>query len=484
LTENVDSALTIRLATNTLVQAVGSGLASVISFFIFVAVTRGLGPEAFGDFTAATVFLFIPVVLADVGLSTAVLREISASPERTESAMRASLPLRALISGAAILVALVVGLAMPFNEQTKIAILISSVGAFLTLMTLSLLPVLQAQLKMHWAVGANLAGRLATLGLTLGALAVGLGFKSIVGAHVLGLAVTFVLHLVAVALIVPLRPVIDLAYWRRLVVGSLALGIAVSISLIYFRVDTVLLALLRSPEEVGLYGAAFKFIELVVLVPAAVGISMFPPLARFIASGDPRATGLIQRAFDVLLAAAVPFVVLMVAYPDEILTFAAGSEYADGAVALQLLAPFALFAFVNAVLWRVVLAGERDLTLLAIAAGVLAGNVVLNLIFIPEYGLKAAAVITVVSEALVTIPIAYAARLVKPLPSLRYAPVVAGATAAMTAIVLFVPGPPALVAALAGTAYLVVLLLLPGTARDVVVADLLPAAGSVVRRRL
>jgi O-antigen/teichoic acid export membrane protein len=483
LSEAVDSALTVRLAANTLVQALGSGLASVISFFTFVAVTRGLGPEAFGDFTAATVFLFIPVVLADVGLSTAVLREIAASPERTEPAMRASLPLRALISAAAILVALGVGLALPFNDQTTVAILISSAGAYFTLMTLSLVPVLQAQLKMHWAVGATLAGRLATLGLTLGALAVGLGFKSIVLAHVIGLAVTFVLHLVAVALIVPLRPVIDLGYWRRLVLGSIALGLAISISLIYFRVDTILLALLRSPEEVGFYGAAYKFIELVVLVPAAVGISMFPPLARFVASGDPRATGLIQRTFDVLLAAAVPFIVLMLAYPREILTLAAGSDFADGAVALQLLAPFALFAFVNAVLWRVVLAGERDRTLLAIAVAVLVVNVALNLLFIPTYGLKAAAIITVVSEALVTIPIALAARRENRLPDLGYAPVVGAGAAAMTAIVLFLPGPAALVAVVAGVAYLAVLLLLPGTAREVVVADLLPAAGSLVRRR-
>jgi O-antigen/teichoic acid export membrane protein len=483
VSDTADSALTVRLATNTIVQALGSGVASVISFFTFVAVTRGLGPEAFGDFTAATVFLFIPVVLADVGLSTAVLREISASPERTEPAMRASLPLRALISGVAVVVAIAAGLALPFNQQTKVAILISAAGAFFTLMTLSLQPVLQAQLRMHWAVGANLAGRLATLGLTLGALAVDLGFKSIVAAHVVGLAVTFLLTLLAVALIVPLRPVVDLEYWRRLVVGSLAIGVAISISLIYFRVDTVLLALLRSSEEVGFYGAAYKFIELVVLLPAAVGISMFPPLARFVATGDPRAAGLIQRTFDVLLAAAVPCVVVMLAYPEELLTLAAGSEYEEGAVALQILAPFALFAFVNAVLWRVVLAAERDRTLLAIAASILTLNILLNLVFIPPYGFKAAAVITVVSEALVGIAIAIAARREQRLPDLRYVPVVSVAGAAMITAVLVLPDPALLGAVVAGFLYLAVLLLLPGTARDVVISDLLPAAGGLVRRR-
>lgn len=475
--------LAVRMAANTIVQAVGSVAASFVGFLTFVAVSRGLGPEAFGDFTAATVFLLIPVVLADVGLSTAVLREISATPERTEPVMRSSLPLRALISAVAVIAAVGVGVAMPFNSQTKVAILISAAGAYLTLMTLSLLPVLQAQLKMIWAVGATFAGRLATLGLTVLALSLGLGFKSVVLAHVVGLAVTFVLHLVAVALIVPLRPVIDLAYWRRLVAGSFVLGLAIALSLVYFRVDTILLALLRSPEEVGLYGAAYKFIELTVLIPSAVGITMFPPLARFMADGDPRAAGLIQKTFDVLLAAAVPVVVLMVAYPEQLLTLAAGSDYADGAEALQLLAPFALFAFVNAVLWRVVLARERDRLLLAIAVAVLTLNVALNLVFIPLYGFKAAAVITAVSEALITIPIAFAARREERLPDLGYVPVIAAAGAAMTAVVVLLPGPAALGLLVSGGIYLAVLLFLPGTAREVLVDDLLPAAARAVRPR-
>lgn len=483
MSDVADSALTVRLAANTIVQVGGGALASLISFFTFVAVTRGLGPEAFGDFTAATVFLFIPVVLADVGLSTAVLREISESPTRTEPAMRASLPLRALISAAALLLAIAVGMAMPFNDQTKVAILISAGGAFFTLLTLSLQPVLQAQLKMHWAAAATLAGRVTTLALTLGALAVGLGFKSIVTAQVVGLAVTFVLHLVAVAAIVRLRPVFDVPYWRRLVTGSIVIGLAISISLIYFRIDTVLLAVLRSSEEVGLYGAAYKFIELVVLVPAAVGISMFPPLARFAASGDPRATGLVQKTFDVLVAAAVPVIVLMLAYPEELLTFTAGPDYADGAVALQLLAPFALFAFVNALFWRMALAARRDRTLLAIAVFVLVLNVLLNLVFIPPYGFKAAAVITVVSEGVITIPIVLAARSVSRLPNLGYMPVVAAAAAAMTAAVFVLPGPAAVGAIVASAVYAAVLLLLPGTARDVLVRDLLPAVSGAVRRR-
>jgi O-antigen/teichoic acid export membrane protein len=478
-----DGSLTVRLAANTLVQAVGTVATSLVAFFTFVAITRGLGPEAFGDFTAATVFLLIPVVLADVGLSAALLREISADPERTEPAMRAALPLRALIAIGAIAVGVAVGLAAPFNDQTKVAILIASGGAVLTIMTFALQPVLQAELKMHWAVGANLAGRAVTLALTLGALAAGLGFKSIVAAHVVGIAATFVLHLVAVAAFVPLWPVIDTHYWRRLVGGSVALGLAIALSQIFFRVDAVLLALLRSAEEVGLYGAAYKFVELVVLIPAAAATSVFPPLMRFLAAEDPRALGLVQKAFDVLLAASVPLTIVMLAYPEDLITLAAGSEFSAGSDALRLLAPYALFAFANGLLWRVVMATHRDRLLLWTAVFVLAANIGLNLIFIPVYGFKAAAAIAVITEAAVAVPIGLTLRAHGQLPTLRYLPTVLAATAAMTIAVVLLRDHALVGTVVGATAYTATILALPGTTRDVVLRDLLPAARRAVLRR-
>jgi O-antigen/teichoic acid export membrane protein len=470
-----ERSLTVRLATNTIVQAAGIFGSAAIGFFTFVAVTRGLGPEAFGDFTAAMVFLFIPVVIADLGLSTAVLREISASPERTEPAMRASLPLRAVISAGVVVLAVAVGLALPLNDRTTDAILIASVGTFLTLMTLALLPVLQAQLRMYWAVAGNMTGRLVTLGATLGALELDLGFNSIVWAQVIGIAVTFAIHLVAVARTVSLRPVVEPSYWRSLVVGSLAIGLAIGLSQIYFRIDALLLALLRSSEEVGLYGAAYKFIELAQFSAAAVAVSMFPPLAGFIASGDPRARALVQKSFDVLLAGGVFATVAMLAFPTEIIEVTAGEEYLDAVPALQILAPYALFAAAIAGLWPVLVAANRDRALLATSLGVLVLNVVLNVVLIPPYGFKAAAVVAVVSEAVVLVPIALAARREDLLPGLGYARPIVLAAAAMALAAWVVPGPTVVVATVATVAYGVILLVAPGTVNEVA-RSLTPAA--------
>lgn len=461
--------LVSRLATNTIAQALGTAAGAVIGFFTFISVARGLGPDAFGDLTAAMVFLWIPVALADVGLSQAVVREISAHPERTELAVRAFWPFRALIGAAAVGIALAVGAVAPFDDRTHLAIWIGSVGAFLSLLTLAFVPVLEAQLKMAWAVGASLLGRIATLALTLAALGLDLGFASIVWAQVAGYAVTLVAQTLIIRRIVPLRPQLDLQYSLGLLRGSLALGAALSLAMIYFRIDTVLLALLATSRDVGLYAASYRFLELAALVIGAIGVSVFPPLAHFVATGDPRVRGLVQRTFDVLVAAAVPIAIVMLAFAEPIVELTSGPAFVDGAIALQVLAPYVVLTFVGAIFWRVLMATGRDRTMLAIAVAILTVNVVANAILLPRYGFEAAAVVSVSSEAVLIVLTGIAARRVLGfLPSARYVGVVALAAAAMTLVIVVLPGPAVVVASAAVLVYAGVMAAAPGTVRQVV----------------
>ena len=429
--------------------------------------TRGLGPEAYGSYVAATSFLFIPIVLSDLGLATTVLRDISAKPEDTESVMRRSLPLRAALSTVAVLAMVLLGLVIPFDDQTKLAVLIWSVGAWATLMNVAVLPVLQAQLRMHWAVAANVIGRGAALALTLGALAADLGFAGVVWAQVIGVVVTFLVDLVVVGRLVTLRPVIDLPYWRALVRGSLVIGLAIGLGQVFFKVDGVILALVRPAEEVGFYGAAYKFLELSDLIVASIALSVFPSLTHYFATGNPGFRPLVQRTFDVLAAAAIPLTLVFLIFPKELIVLTSGSEFEAGADALRVLALYPLLFFVNSLMWRVLIATGHDRVLLAIAASVLTLNIALNVALLPPYGFRAAAVTAVASEVVsITISCIVLQRLAGFLPHLRYGAVIATAGAAMAAVALLLPAPWWVASLLGLAAYLLLLALLPGTIHD------------------
>lgn len=459
--------LAVRLAANSIVQIGGSALAAAISFFTFAAMTRGLGPDDYGAYVAATSFLFLPIVLSDFGLATTVLRDISAQPDDTERLMRRSVPLRAALSAVAVAVMVVIGLVVPFDEKTKLALLIWSVGAWATLMNVALLPVLQTQLRMHWAVAANVTGRVVSLVLTLGALSAGIGFTGVVWAQVIGVVVTFLVDLAIVGRLVSLRPIIDLPYWKTAVRASLVIGLAIGLGQIFFKVDGVILALVRPGEEVGFYGAAYKFVELSDLIVAAIALSVFPALTHYATTEDPAFGPLVQRTFDILLAAATLVSLVFLIFPEQLITLTAGSEFAPGADALRLLAPYPMLFFVNSLIWRVLIAHGHDRVLLAIASSVLALNIVLNLALLPPYGFRAASVTAVASEVVsITATVIVLRRRQRLVPSLSYGGAIAIAAAAMAAVALLLPAPWPIAAGAAVLAYAAFLLILPGTIRE------------------
>jgi O-antigen/teichoic acid export membrane protein len=472
-----------RLASNTIVQAVGIPLQSLVSLGTYAAITRYLGPSAFGDYTTASVFLLIPVAFADIGLSAIVVREISAVPERADAVLRASYSLRLIISALAVAVTVGTSFVLPFDHRARVAILIMAFGAFLSLVTLSVMPILQVQLRMQWAVFANLAGRFVTLVATLAVLALGLGFKAVVVSNVIGLAVILAVGVYAARSAYTLRPSIDVAYWRRFLKASLVLGLGLAITQVYFRVDTVLIALLRPAAEVGLYGAAYKFIELTQGLAYTVFVSMFPALSAFAARGDSRFASLAQKGFDVVLAAALPLTIAMVFAARPLLEATAGDRYGAAAGVLQILAFYPLLAFVDGLLWRILIASHQERTLLLIGVSILTLNIALNLVFIPLYGYRVAAVTSIGSEAFsLAIGVVAVRRRVGFLPRLDYLPAVVFAGVVMTAVTLALPVERLVAAVVGGILYVIVLVLLPGTVR-LTVRELVEALSTAVARR-
>ncbi len=458
-----------RLGLNTIAQTVGLALGTVLGFLNFLVVTRGLGPEAFGDLTAATVFLLFPVALADIGLATGVLRQISVAPDRTESVLRTSLPLRVAVAVPVLAAALGLSVLLPFTERAQTAIWLSSLASLLTLLALGLNPLFQARLQMHIPVAATLAGRALTLVLVLAIFASGGGFNAVVLAYVAGAVLTFGIVVVIAARHVSLRPLFDRREWSVLLRGSLAVGIATGLFFSYYRVDTVLVALLRDSHEAGLYGAAFKFVEIGEVLVAAIGISVFPSLARLVATGDERVGEAIQRSLEAVVAFGTPILVAILLVADELVALTAGDEFAGAAPALRLLVPYLALLFVSTILIRLAAALHLDKDLLVLAVVILALNIGLNVALLPEYGYKVAALTSTASEVCVVGALAlFAYRHLRFVPRVRYLGAIGLAVAAMLISFWLIPLPALAAVAISTVLYGFVLVALPGTARDIV----------------
>jgi O-antigen/teichoic acid export membrane protein len=462
-----------RILLNSAVQVAGVFGASLISLFTFVSVTRYLGPTAYGYYSAALAIVLIPSIVSELGLGRTVLRYIARRPEDTARVVSASVTARLMLGVVAFAVTLVVVWIAPFPQETRTATLIACAGSLLLLVNTGLLTALQAELRMHWAVLADMAGRALTLGLTLLALHEKLGLYAVVMAYVIGNALTLFIDFLGVSRRIRLHPVLDLRYCWQLARSSAVVGAALMAGSLYRRIDTVLLAAFRPAHEVGLYSAAYKFFDLSLAVITAVSVSIFAHLTRAMASDDPNTP--VQRAFDVFLAIGACVAVVAFVHAEHLVTLASGPDFADAAPALQILAPAIAIAFVGATMQLVLLTSHRERQLLGVSASMVFANVALNVVLLPMYGYKAAAATTLVTEFLWLL---LSARMVRRslglMPALSFVPHIVLAAGIMAVVLVFLPGP-WLIADLVGIlAFVSTLVLVPGPGWNYVVALLPP----------
>src|SRR5207247_10761462 len=120
--------------------------------------------------------------------------------------------------------------------------------------------------------------------------------------------------------------------WVVLLRQALPLGLALMIATIYFRADAVLLSILKGPHAVGIYGVAYRLLEAVIAFPGFFYVSIFPLLSQSYARRDlGNLRDVTQRAFDLLVLAAVPVVLGTFVLAPQIVHALAGSGF-DAAV--------------------------------------------------------------------------------------------------------------------------------------------------------
>lgn len=190
--------------------------------------------------------------------------------------------------------------------------------------------------------------------------------------------------------------------WRRHLLPIFTL-FALSISqIIYVNVDTTMLGLMKGDFEVGLYTRATKIYNIVNMSVASIAHVVLSELS-FLYNQKVRdytkINHLLKYVAQFIITLGFPCVVGLNILASEIIEIMAGKEYLRAVPALHILTISLLFSYVGGYVGGMILTPQgkdrinlRNCTVSAIL------NIILNAIFIPKYGLYAAAATTVVSE--------------------------------------------------------------------------------------
>ncbi len=399
---------------NTVSQLIGRIISSFTIVVASIIIARQFGPEGYGDFVKITTYVGFFYLLADFGLNAVYLQKTAKQVVEPRAFASLSwqmlLGLRLLMSVCLVLIALGIlsffpqGLGQGYTPLVRLGIVLLVPVIVAQAITTTTNALFQKMLRYDLSTQAQNIGSFFLL-----ATALLLTRFSAINGPMLGVAAVFVGSVVTaiVALYLvhhklgTIQPMYSPSTYISLFHESMPLGFALIFNLIYFHSDSVVLALTRSTQEVGIYGLAYKVFELPLVVPIFFMNSVYPLLLEA-QHGTGRgsrkifdASALFLFGSSLCIAGVLWFLAPWVVYVRP--------DFAASIAPLRVLVLGLPIFFLSGLFMWFLIAQKKQRTLLIIHGIAMLGNILFNIALVPGYGYMASAWVTICSEFFVLI---------------------------------------------------------------------------------
>jgi O-antigen/teichoic acid export membrane protein len=378
----------------------------LLSFAFSVLVIRKLGADAFGQYAAVGAFGAIFIFVADLGLSPYMVRQLARwrnAPDGHEQAQHlygTVVALRILLS---CLAAVLIILAAWITQRPAVMIGAISLNA-ITLILYGVQGTSEAALagfeRFDLSSGAKIANQfvfvlIGGLGLWLG-----FGYYGLIVANLLGVALmTYIcargvrgLHLV--------KPQgLSVRVWPTLLRASLPFGLIGFALGLSYKFDSVLLNIFRGDAETGWYNAAYNLVFSVAVLSNVFNTALYPSLAREAMAAPEKLPLVLERGLRYLMLLALPIAVGASILAGPLVSFLFKAGFEPAAPILQIIIWTVPLMFTSELLGYVVLITDQERRAARSVLVSTGFNVAFNLLLVPRFGFFAAAVMTVVTEA-------------------------------------------------------------------------------------
>jgi O-antigen/teichoic acid export membrane protein len=390
--------LTQKLAFNTIIQVVSKIIVTAASVIIVIYLTRYLGAEGYGQYTIVLSYLALFVVLADFGLSIYIAREVPKKEYPAEKIVGNVMGLRLILSIAVLVLACLVVIFMPYSQIIKFGVWTASVSMLFILMNEPLKGVYQVNLAMDRYSFAEIIGRIFTLILTIIFVKIHLGLIAILAAYTLGNLINLIFNVILTAKFIKIDFRFEYPFWRGIFKEAIPLGLVAISGVIYFRVGIILLSVLKSEVDVGIFGAAYKIIEILLTFPSMFLGLILPLLSQHIEENPGKFRTIFQKSFNLMLIWIMPIFILGTMMAPQIINIIGGREFESASTPLIILLIALIFSFASSSMGPVIIALGKQSELAWRNFGAIFLTVLVNLILIPRFSYNGTAGAMIISE--------------------------------------------------------------------------------------
>lgn len=376
----------------------------LIGVFSLALITRMLGQSGFGYYT--TIFAFVQIfgILADLGLYMAMLREISSAKDKlSENKVVNNIFTIRLTSSVLMLLLIPIAIQFfPYSQNVKLGVVFFMGTFFFQSLITTLSAIFAKQLDMAKVAWVELFNKILYAGFLLYLFVYGFSLYKILWGNVFSMAIAFALLLLFLKKYYQLSLAWDFKYWKIVWHRSWPLAITVVLNLLYFKADILVLSAYQSPEQVGLYGAPYRVLEVLATFPHMF-MSLVLPLftAAWIGKKMSELKNNLQNSFDffAILSVAMLFCTWLVSRPLMILL--AGEDFAASGAILDILIVATVGIFFGTLFIYLIVAMDAQKQMIKYFLTAAAIALIGYFIFIPIYSYWGAAYMTLLVEWLI-----------------------------------------------------------------------------------
>jgi O-antigen/teichoic acid export membrane protein len=396
--------LSALVARNTIVQTVGKVISTFFGLFILAIIARYLGQFKFGQYTTIITYLTFFATLADFGLTLVTVQMISQPGADKKKILNNLFGFRIVSASILLAVGIIIVFFLPYNQAIKTGIVLASLSFLFISLNQIFVGLFQYHLAMQYVVLAELWGRFLLLVLVVIVWLYDLGLNSLLAATVVSSAMNFLLHYLYAKRFFLVKFVYDKLFWKNIILKSWPLALTIFFNLIYLKTDILILSLVKTQNEVGVYGAAYRVIDVLITIPFMFAGIILPILAGAWSRGEKEFYNrVIQRSFDAMAIFSLPLLAGSLIVSSKLMNLVAGEEFFLSGSLLPILVLASIFIFLGTIYAHAIIAIDKQKKIIPAYVFVAFTSLAGYMYFIPKFSYYGAAWMTVYSELAIAV---------------------------------------------------------------------------------
>lgn len=384
------------------------------SFLLLYFLPRYLGPEDFGRLYLALSIKMILGLFIDFGGNYLIPKEVARSQQKGESILSSYIMFRSVLWVLSIGLIILISNLLGYSQHVHLLILILVIAKLWEGGTTALNAYFEGIEKMEYPSIGKIVEKLfvavfAIGALLLGADSIGVAIVITVGA-LLNLIVIYGYSKRVVRISYKFNPEIFSIFRQGMPFFLFSL-----FSVIYYRIDAVMLASFTTDQVTGWYGGAFRFFDIVMVLPLLYKTAIFPVFSKLWDNKKGVLESTVGHSMRLMILLGIPVAALIYIFAEPIIHFFMGiDDYGPSIIILQIFALSIPFIYIDIILGSALMgAANRQRAWAVIGLIAIFINISANYLLIPYTqqaylnGGIGAAVATLITEIFVMVSAFY-----------------------------------------------------------------------------